>query len=77
MFVMLEELDLAEALLGLFERLIRTSQIPALARNYLVTILQLLDHVRPLSTKKFPRIRPAGCRAVYAFAQFMVSLIAF
>src|SRR5208337_555083 len=44
--LVLEEFDLAEALLGLFERLVGSTQILALARENLVTTLHLLDHGR-------------------------------
>ena len=45
-FLVFEEFDLAEALLGFLERFVGTTEILALARKNLVTTLHLLDHGR-------------------------------
>lgn len=40
-----EELDLAQTFLRLFERFLWSTEILSFARQYLVAILQFLDHV--------------------------------
>jgi hypothetical protein len=44
---MLKKLDLTEALLRLFESLIRAAEIPSLTGNHFVSTLNFLDHIEP------------------------------
>jgi len=55
-----EELDLAQTFLRLFERFIWSAEILSFARQYLVAILQFLDHVgfSPSDVLPLPTIRP-------------------
>jgi hypothetical protein len=46
-FTMLEKLDLAKPFLCLFQSLIGTAEIPSLAGNHFVSVLNFFDHCEP------------------------------
>ena len=60
---MLEEFDLPKTFLRFFERLVWSAEVLALAREYLVAFLNLLDHGRlsPLDLSALPMSPAAQC----------------
>jgi hypothetical protein len=61
-----EEFDLAEALPGFIEGLVRSSEIPALAREHLISGFDFLDHSGFSLRNIFPNIRNPASGSVYA-----------